>query len=113
MTLRIALSCLLALGMAADPGSRPVKRRTASEPGTMAGEVENTLKTNPVRPGVAGPTVVRAQILLDRARFSPGEIDGTYGEDLAIAIRGFQEAHGLAATGTIDPEMWKILHRDN
>jgi len=39
--------------------------------------------------------VVRAQILLDRAKFSPGEIDGVYGDDLGIAVKGYRENHGL------------------
>jgi lipoprotein-anchoring transpeptidase ErfK/SrfK len=56
--------------------------------------------------------VVRAQILLDRARFSPGEIDGVYGEDLRIAVNGYRENHGLKPTGTIDAEMWRLLDSD-
>jgi peptidoglycan hydrolase-like protein with peptidoglycan-binding domain len=55
---------------------------------------------------------VRPQILLARARFSPGEIDGVYGDDLGIAIRGYQEDHGLKPTGTIDAEMWRLLDSD-
>jgi len=53
--------------------------------------------------------VIRAQILLGCARFSPGEIDGHYGGDLGIAIKGYQENHGLAVTGVIDAEMWRLL----
>jgi hypothetical protein len=56
--------------------------------------------------------VVRAQILLDRARFSPGEIDGVYGDDFGIAVKGYQENHGLKPTGTIDAEMWRLLDSD-
>jgi lipoprotein-anchoring transpeptidase ErfK/SrfK len=52
---------------------------------------------------------MRAQILLDRARFSPGEIDGIYGDDLGIAVKGYQENHGLKPTGIIDAEMWGLL----
>jgi peptidoglycan hydrolase-like protein with peptidoglycan-binding domain len=53
--------------------------------------------------------VARAQILLDRARFSPGEIDGVYGDDFGIAVKGYQENHGLKPTGTIDAEMWRLV----
>jgi peptidoglycan hydrolase-like protein with peptidoglycan-binding domain len=56
--------------------------------------------------------VVRAQILLDRARFSPGEIDGVYGGALQIAIRGYQERHGLQPTGRLDSATWKLLDAD-
>jgi lipoprotein-anchoring transpeptidase ErfK/SrfK len=52
------------------------------------------------------------QILLDRAKFSPGQIDGVYGEDFGIAVQGYQENHGLKATGTIDAEMWRLLDTD-
>jgi lipoprotein-anchoring transpeptidase ErfK/SrfK len=65
-----------------------------------------------VGPGATGPRVVRAQILLDRARFSPGEIDGVYGDDLGVAVKGYQENHGLKPTGTIDAEMWRLLDSD-
>lgn len=65
-----------------------------------------------VRPGASGPRVMRAQILLDRARFSPGEIDAHYGDDLAVAVKGYQERHGLEPTGIINAYMWRLLNRD-
>lgn len=43
--------------------------------------------------------ILRAQILLDRARFAPGEIDGQAGSNLARAVSGYQAAHGLAVDG--------------
>ncbi len=48
----------------------------------------------------------------DRARFSPGEIDGRCGEDLSIAIKGYQENHNLKPTGVVDADTWKLLNRD-
>ena len=63
-------------------------------------------------PGATGPRVVRAQILLDRANFSPGEIDGVYGDDLGVAVKGYRESHGLMPTGTIDAAMWRLLNSD-
>lgn len=68
--------------------------------------------TATVGPGFTGPMVIRAQILLDRARFSPGEIDGVYGQDLGIAVKGYQEKYKLEPTGIIDPGMWKQLNAD-
>jgi len=62
-----------------------------------------------VGPGAAGAHVVRAQILLACARYSPGEIDGRFGDDLGTAIRGYQDNHALKITGVIDAEMWKLL----
>src|SRR5437773_2358163 len=47
--------------------------------------IENRSDKGLVSPGAAEARVVRAQILLDRARFSPGQIDGHYGGDLGIA----------------------------
>lgn len=84
---------------------------------TVGAATSGTLFTNqiehpttaPVGPGAVGAKVVRAQILLGCTRFSPGEIDGRYGDDLGIAIRGYQDAHGLKPTGVVDAETWKLL----
>src|SRR5688572_28593997 len=59
-------------------------------------------------PNSRGPVVLRAQILLDRAAFSPGEIDGAYGPNLRAAIRGFQTARQLPVTGELGPETWAM-----
>jgi lipoprotein-anchoring transpeptidase ErfK/SrfK len=75
-------------------------------------EIEDSTKTGAVEPGATGPRVVRAQILLDRAKFSPGEIDGVYGDDLGIAVQGYRESHGLKPAGAIDAEMWRLLDSD-
>ena len=55
------------------------------------------------------PTVVKIQVLLDRARFSPGEIDGKLGENAQKALKAFAEAKGLASDKVPNPEIWKAL----
>lgn len=47
-------------------------------------------------------SVFHAQVLLDRAGFSPGVIDGLEGVSFTAALKGFQQARRLQVTGELD-----------
>lgn len=56
------------------------------------------------RVGGIDTVLLKTQILLDRARFSPGAIDGRRGENFTKALAAFERASSLAADGKLDPE---------
>jgi lipoprotein-anchoring transpeptidase ErfK/SrfK len=63
----------------------------------------------PLYGDVAGPSVVAVQVLLDRALFSPGIIDGYWGKNAEKAAYWFQQREGLRRTGRVDTETFERL----
>lgn len=66
----------------------------------------------PVGAKASGAAVLRAQILLERAHFASGELDGAYGSNLRQAISGYQKKHDLTVSGTVDAATWSALNAD-
>jgi len=70
----------------------------------------STFVQPPVDPQVQSATLLRAQVLLDRAGFSPGVIDGRYGENVRQALAAFQKSKGLQGSGVLDQQTWAELN---
>jgi len=90
----LALGAVTAL--AQTPASRPPDTSSAAQPSRTASA-----------PVVSDTLAV--QVMLDRAGFSPGEIDGKAGANLKRAIRAFQLAHGLPESDAVDQDTWARL----
>lgn len=56
------------------------------------------------------PTILHAQVLLDRHGFTAGVIDGRDSALFKQALRGFQTARGLTVTGTLDAATRRALN---
>jgi lipoprotein-anchoring transpeptidase ErfK/SrfK len=88
------------------------ERRIQPRPITVdPAEIANPSQPD-IAPGATGSAVLRAQILLDRAHFSCGELDGNYKTNLEKTVAAWQAERKLPATGTIDAATWAALNAD-
>ncbi|MDX2153361.1 MAG: L,D-transpeptidase [Bryobacteraceae bacterium] len=69
-------------------------------------------KTGPRARKATDERLLRAQVLLDRAHLSPGEIDGSWGDNTRTALQGFQSTRQLPITGQLDDATWNALNQD-
>ena len=86
---------------------------TTDTPGQVLGHGAGatTGPDNAALPGATrpDPATVRAQILLDRTRFSPGIIDGLGGQNSRQAIAAFEAANDLPVDGELDATVLQKL----
>jgi lipoprotein-anchoring transpeptidase ErfK/SrfK len=87
-------------------------RIAPSEPAFDSAQVNNPDQKEIRDPEAKGSAIVRAQILMSRAGFSCGEIDGYSGVNIRRAIIGFQSARNLPPSGILDAPTWTALNSD-
>ena len=107
-TRRAILACLAGVALA-DAAPQPKKRRSTRN---RVAEFDPNAANSAQWTGGKGAEPLRAQILLDRAHFSPGEIDGRQGANFQRAIRAFQQARSLPVSGNLDEATWAAINAD-
>lgn len=75
----------------------------------MAAPPSTPRESADARAGVAADSLLRAQVLLERAHFSTGEIDGVSGSNTRRAVAAYQRAHGLPDDGALNAATWAAL----
>jgi Putative peptidoglycan binding domain len=100
-TLAITVLC----GLAASPAAL-----ATPDPTALGASID---KATPKKANDRDPApVAEAEILLDRAHVSPGEIDGLDGDNFRNAVRVFQQVNGLPVSADLDAATWGALKRD-
>jgi lipoprotein-anchoring transpeptidase ErfK/SrfK len=100
LTLCISLALLLALpatGLAARQRSPSLTLESVNDAAWEAQRKSSTA------------LLVKLQVLLDRAHASPGEIDGTLGENTRKALAAYAEMKGLEASEQVTAELWRAV----
>ena len=110
--------CALA---ACGPNPQPAPKPTPAQPAAAVAPAApapalnvSSINAAPYAPNAwsspdRSPSLVRAQVLLDRAKFSPGVIDGKPGENVRQAVAAFQEAHGMTPDGQLTEAVFQKL----
>jgi lipoprotein-anchoring transpeptidase ErfK/SrfK len=77
---------------------------------TLAGTVVVAQETRTAPP--PQDMVLAAQVMLDAAGFSSGEIDGKAGTNFGRAVAAYQQSRGLGASGKVDEATFDRLRQD-
>lgn len=92
---------------AQESDARPQSESASNKASTSSDDASN--KANGDADLGAVDLTLRAQVLLERAHFSPGVIDGMTGGNTRRALRAYQSAQGLPVTGEADDKTIESL----
>src|SRR3954468_3314120 len=104
---RVVAVGVLTAGCALTGG--PARAQGPSLETINAADLKDADKSGKAKPKKLDPVLIKAQVLLDRARLSPGVADGRNGENVKKAVAAFQRANGLKDSGALDQETWTKL----
>jgi len=110
-------AALMMSGAADAKASRASRASKASAPPALDAQAVNAAELSAPSgkagkgraPAPSAAAIIKAEILLDRAGFSPGQIDGKSGTNDQKAITAFQEGNGIKPSGSLDPQTWERL----
>jgi lipoprotein-anchoring transpeptidase ErfK/SrfK len=89
------------------PAAADAARKHASAPQSLSMESVNGATWS--GGGASPAALLKLQILLDRSHASPGQIDGTRGENMRKAITAFREMQGIGRGEQVDEALWRAL----
>jgi len=100
------LASLLLLALLSVPA---IGAKRSSRSGTLL-SIDSVNGAEIIKPSArpSGTALPRVQILLDRAHFSPGEIDGNFGENTGKAVRIYR-TKGLGSGDRVDEALLRAL----
>ena len=107
----IAAACLLTGCNRNDDGNEPTNAQQQSKAQRDPNSLAFTEVKGDAPPLAAELSMLQTQVVLDRAGFSPGVIDGKPGQSLELAIREFQKANDIEPSGDADPATTEALRK--
>ncbi|WP_028055982.1 L,D-transpeptidase family protein [Sphingobium bisphenolivorans] len=107
----LCAACKVSVTDANDSAAAPKGQAAGTQQSAApaANDADFTIVPEPTGAPPRTDSILQAQVALDRAGFSPGVLDGKEGMSFTAALKGFQEARGLPATGTYDEATAKAL----